>query len=414
MHAFPYTIDITYGIILYVIIILVQGGYPYLRQYYDRLRIEAAVRSITRKTATTGDFDILCERCETMNLGKYMWHLHPTTPRKTEINIDVDTFQGYCAACTFFRKCDFGRASVVHDTHTKLGQNRVYDILTLQNQTIVGWRSMVTTLSMCRTQAPLRELHLLLTQDLCTQNDEVLSGSRTKTLRHTSLPNLSFIRRWIDHCRDTHKQAATGCKSLKLQRTTKLKVIDCRTRKLRYLEDGEKYVCLSYVWGKTSYGRIHGNDIPEVLPKTIEDAMCVAITLGIPQLWVDQYCIGQEGPKDRHDAIASMHLIYGGADLTIIAAAGEDASHGLPGIRGTTRNPPQLVRIRTGSFYISEDTREQVKHSRWNTRGWTYQEGLLSPDVLFSPIRESISSVELCIVMNTSMSISKVGISCLT
>jgi hypothetical protein len=37
------------------------------------------------------------------------------------------------------------------------------------------------------------------------------------------------------------------------------------------------------------------------VPKTIEDAMFVANKLGIPQLWVDQYCINQPAqPRRKH------------------------------------------------------------------------------------------------------------------
>jgi len=111
-------------------------------------------------------------------------------------------------------------------------------------------------------------------------------------------------------------------------------------------------------------------------PKTIEDAIHVAEKIGIPQLWVDQYCINQHDIKMRSATIQSMDMIYGSAALTIIAASGEDAASGLPGIRGTTRAQQRTMRI--GRYEVPSNIRDQVRASRWNSCGWTYQEALLS------------------------------------
>jgi hypothetical protein len=73
------------------------------------------------------------------------------------------------------------------------------------------------------------------------------------------------------------------------------------------------------------------------VPKTIEDAMFVANKLGIPQLWVDQYCINQHNLAENIATINIMDAIYGNAELTIVAASGFDAHSGLPGIRRTSR-----------------------------------------------------------------------------
>jgi len=119
--------------------------------------------------------------------------------------------------------------------------------------------------------------------------------------------------------------------------------------------------------------------LPDHIPKSIEDAMYVAKRLGIPQLWVDQYCIDQHNPTARSATVQSMGLIYGGAVLTIIAAGGIDASSGLPGIRGTSRAAQSFIKVGGREFLILDDIRARVNASQWDSRGWTYQEGLLSP-----------------------------------
>lgn len=46
---------------------------------------------------------------------------------------------------------------------------------------------------------------------------------------------------------------------------------------------------------------------------------------------VDPLCIDQEDAKEKHIKIVDMDSIYAGASLTIISAAGDASSHGLPG-----------------------------------------------------------------------------------
>jgi hypothetical protein len=73
--------------------------------------------------------------------------------------------------------------------------------------------------------------------------------------------------------------------------------------------------------------------------------MYVAINLDIPFLWVDRYCIDQANSEEKHDLIRNMDRIYEGAEITIIAATGDDPHHGLPGVRGTPRTPQPTLRV---------------------------------------------------------------------
>jgi len=69
---------------------------------------------------------------------------------------------------------------------------------------------------------------------------------------------------------------------------------------------------LSYVWGSgaTQDVREFGAELPASVPKTVEDAMAVAVTLSTPYLWVDRYCIDQEKLEEKHQIIKNMNRTH--------------------------------------------------------------------------------------------------------
>lgn len=73
-----------------------------------------------------------------------------------------------------------------------------------------------------------------------------------------------------------------------------------------------------------------------------------------------------------------MHRIYSGAVITIIAAAGSDAEHGLPGV---SVNRPDQINVQLGNIRLVQilpfDDRD-IMRSTWYTRAWTYQESYFS------------------------------------
>lgn len=213
------------------------------------------------------------------------------------------------------------------------------------------------------------------TKNLTCEDPEITEEPAVASL------DLSDAKAWLERCRSGQEEADahTDCAPIQTRPRVPLRVIDCLNRTVRQSHVGEPYICLSYVWGKCSVSSaFDGSALPEDLPKTIEDAISVSIAFGIPQLWVDQYCINQTNVEDKMKTIQDMNLIYGGAELTIIAASGQDASAGLPGVQETPRNIRRLIRSSSSSFWMSKDIVMSFNKSVWNTRGWTFQEGLLS------------------------------------
>ncbi|KAF1968722.1 HET-domain-containing protein [Bimuria novae-zelandiae CBS 107.79] len=126
------------------------------------------------------------------------------------------------------------------------------------------------------------------------------------------------------------------------------------------------------------YHKAGGNG-PWIFPKTIRDSMEIARELSFRYLWVDRYCIDQDDKDDQHTQIAQMELIYSSVALTIIAAAGKDPASNLPSINGTTRTKQQVLRVDSHIFAQTlPHPNWSLTHTTWATRGWTYQEGILS------------------------------------
>jgi hypothetical protein len=145
------------------------------------------------------------------------------------------------------------------------------------------------------------------------------------------------------------------------------------------------YVALSYVWGKPvrdyDDDPCSGDELPEALPATVEDAIIATQQLGYRYLWVDKYCINQADEQDKIQQIQNMDIIYKGSDVTIVAAAGHDAQFGLPGVGARPRVAQWQVRMGGIDIVVVSETagiKEIIRKSTWNSRGWTYQEARLS------------------------------------
>jgi hypothetical protein len=194
------------------------------------------------------------------------------------------------------------------------------------------------------------------------------------------------VKNWINLCQVMHTTVCMikGPSTVRYQ-----KLIDCQTRTLVPAED-HPYVALSYVWGSISeiFKFTDGSEqLPTKIPRTIEDAITVTQKLGFRYLWVDRYCINQQpddeqGDKEKAYQVGKMDLIYMNAELTIIAAAGSDSNYGLPGVGHQKRKSRYLTTCtRIGKHFLittADTPTTSIYRTEWNTRGWTFQEALLS------------------------------------
>lgn len=155
-----------------------------------------------------------------------------------------------------------------------------------------------------------------------------------------------------------------------------------------------RFVALSYVWGHSTVsennallgcngGRLStafGLELGKV-PRAVEDAITICRRLGRRFLWVDRYCIQQDGNGlDKKAQINAMGNIFSSAEFTIIHATGTCIDDPIPGV-STTREVLQTRANICGLELVSgyPDARLAMVHSTWNRRGWTYQESVLCP-----------------------------------
>lgn len=191
-----------------------------------------------------------------------------------------------------------------------------------------------------------------------------------------------------------------------------LMVIDCESEQLVPAWAGCRFAALSYVWGHPREGGHDEDDEEEPfqtdlrsrrrpLPRTVRDAMHVVQELGLQFLWVDRYCIDDNDDDDgdgdggggaagaskhrKHHTISNMDAVYQRAALTIVAASGAHSDHGLPGARRIHRRLDTYSLAENGgrgegraAYVYIEEAHAELSELVWSTRGWTYQEGLLS------------------------------------
>jgi Heterokaryon incompatibility protein (HET) len=215
----------------------------------------------------------------------------------------------------------------------------------------------------------------------------------------------SLFCQWLSFCETNHKHPkyqATGELNFRL-----IDLYDsCLVEWKGPATQLPRYFVLSYIWGtsrqrvmlnRENYSRLHQKGVINKLNfnNTIRDALELVQEMGERYVWIDALCIIQDDGEDKTAQIPQMHLIYGLATLTIIAAFGDDADAGLPGIQPESRNGSKillqledislLLRSATQVFHTHDDigfVENYLWKSKYSSRGWTFQEALLSTRAL--------------------------------
>lgn len=169
------------------------------------------------------------------------------------------------------------------------------------------------------------------------------------------------------------------------------------------LSAGSQYATLSHRWGQTNIVRLTVDNLSswteriptEILPQTFLDAAQVAKRLGIDYIWIDCLCIIQEGDEleDWKREAPTMQNVYSNACFNICASWGHEIG-GLFATRdpGMVEHAPFDMRSRNGlektfllvSIEKGDGTWEDmVEQSPLASRGWVFQERLLTPRNIF-------------------------------
>jgi len=171
-------------------------------------------------------------------------------------------------------------------------------------------------------------------------------------------------------------------------------VIDTREGRLVPGYTVSRYIALSYVWVATDTstnmptaerlmltqknlaqfqerGYLQG-DLLVCLPQTVKDAIVLLQKYEERYLWVDCLCIVQDSERTR-DQVDNMGEIYAGAYLTIVAATASGRLNTRKSLRDLENSSLDST---TRRLY------NKLFKTKWATRGWTFQEQMLSKRVM--------------------------------
>jgi hypothetical protein len=154
---------------------------------------------------------------------------------------------------------------------------------------------------------------------------------------------------------------------------------------LATIDSTSDYIALSYVWGPQNEPQTRVENFNQFckpgalalvnLPRTISDSVAVTEALGYRYLWVDSLCIVQDLQEEKIEMINQMDVIYGNANLTLVAASGENVQHGLSGWdvnQGQHRNL-NIETIGPGlRVGVLPNLQADLQKSCYAMRGWTY------------------------------------------
>ncbi|CAK7225925.1 hypothetical protein SCUCBS95973_006029 [Sporothrix curviconia] len=208
--------------------------------------------------------------------------------------------------------------------------------------------------------------------------------------------DIERTKQWLATCRDRHdncrghsRSSADGSASAF---APTIRLIDVNARQIVPAMLTDDFAALSYVWGKGTKPLLTAAALPlyaapggldeAKLPRTIAEAMRLARDLGFRHLWVDSLCIVQDDDDDKLRQLPLMAALYEAAALVLVAATGIDAEAGLGGYgRGLPPRTASQVRATVnGVPYITTQGGliDVLQWTRWDRRGWTYQEAFRS------------------------------------
>ncbi|KAK4506463.1 hypothetical protein PRZ48_000195 [Zasmidium cellare] len=209
-----------------------------------------------------------------------------------------------------------------------------------------------------------------------------------------------LVKSWLQACATSHPDCSLESidgKAVKAHSEPRLGFNESATSNFRLidLEQGcvkhsaldERFVALSYVWGNLPMFMLNKENFDQLstpgsidsvrseLPKTVNDVIDFVKAIGERYLWIDGLCLVQDDHEDVLLGIQMMNSIYHGAYCTIVAASGEDANAGLI----VSGNDPVVKEVAPGvKMTIQHSVEWYLNRSKYNTRGWTLQELVLS------------------------------------
>lgn len=197
--------------------------------------------------------------------------------------------------------------------------------------------------------------------------------------------DLRLARGWKKRCLEQH---GTKCDNpFKVSSVKPFWVVDVESECIVPGRDCDAFVALSYRWGNHSWPKVT-KEILATLRKPaslvtahvapiVRHAMSVTSLIGERYLWVDALCIIQDDSADTVHQLNLMGAFYASALITIVAAEG-DSVEGILGLKGVS----SPLRARQTLIPFGEEKlvfpKTSINLGRYQSRGWTYQEYIMS------------------------------------
>ncbi|KAK7959235.1 HET-domain-containing protein [Apiospora aurea] len=352
-----------------------------------RIKQGAQVAALTEEIAKASSFaEVLCDKCLELDLPGILQEAYnkPYYSRKSEYRPRASN-EATCPLCRMFvainpMPAHAAQSESIGDQETKF------------SMTAAAYIGQTGLEKPSRLRAETEVMCLLLDPGNFGGNGFRANGGPV-LLRDTERPTLfspqivpqqfdpDTAKSWLAYCTEQHRLL---CET-KLESVHGLQVIDCTTLSIESGGPGLAYVALSYVWARSGghCGSIREESgrkwLPEKLSAVVRDSIEVTKALGYRYLWIDKFCIDQNDAATKHDQIQQMDAIYQNSALTIISAAGLDETYGLPVVSGTARRRQLVIRAEGVTVLQAlKDPQHSIASSCWSTRGWTFQEALLS------------------------------------
>ncbi|KAH7064283.1 heterokaryon incompatibility protein-domain-containing protein [Paraphoma chrysanthemicola] len=260
-------------------------------------------------------------------------------------------------------------------------------------------------------QMKLRRLVFMLKSELGSLPHPCHLG-KTTDVEHSG----EQIKRWLHTCKTEHAH----CNLPKLKPYVPKRLVDIDTGVVghcRVIEREQKvegpYVTISHSWGRDpdfltlTTEKMHrlmtkGFSTSELGNTNFEEAIQVSRYLGVRYIWIDSLCICQAGKyKDFKDEGQYMHLVYQHSYCNIVAADSMDGNGGL------FRKRPENLLLGTntkGAWVVLDQElwAKELLKSPIYTRGWVFQERMLSPRIVHftrSQVFWDCSAVSSCEIL---------------
>lgn len=213
--------------------------------------------------------------------------------------------------------------------------------------------------------------------------------------RFTSSPEtFRLARRWLADCLSGHE-----CWFPYSQSNPPTRVIDTcpsgsdsdilRVHLTSREDHGMRYLALSHCWGTAAkpleltsktFDILTQGFTLEDLPETFRDAVRICRALSVRYIWIDSLCIVQDDSLDWEREATKMADVYGNSVCTIAA----ESSHSVHSGCFMPRNVIQRVGLTwsNGHGEVFNAVSYRSDDINLKTRGWVFQERLLSPRTL--------------------------------